>query len=99
LYRIRAKKNIIVNGSIVVHKDDLGGFIEKEENLDYKSSAWISGNAKVYDNAKVSGGAQVSENTRIYENALVYGNAWKGSDHEPSNRLGTKPKGNPRIYL
>ena len=33
LYRIRANKDIIVNGNIVAHKGELGGFIEKEEKL------------------------------------------------------------------
>ena len=50
----------------------LGGFIEKEENLD--GNAWVSGNAKVYGNALVSDDAQV------YGNAKVYGKAWVSDD-------------------
>jgi len=75
VYRIRAKKDIIVNGNIVAHKGDLGGFIEKEENLDYKSNAWVSGNAKVYGDAKVSGNALIDGNAQIYGNAQVFENA------------------------
>ena len=46
---------------------DLGGFIEKEDNL--------SGNAWVSDNAQVYGNARVSDNARVYGDARVYGNA------------------------
>ena len=35
----------------------LGGYIEKEENLD--GDAWVSGNAQVYGDAQVSGDARV----------------------------------------
>ena len=60
---------------------ELGGFIEKEENLSQKGNAWVYGNAQVYgnvwvyDNAKVYGNAQVYGNARVYDNAQVYGNA------------------------
>ena len=40
-----------------VKKGELGGFIEKEENLSYAGDAWVSGNAWVYGNAWVSGDA------------------------------------------
>ena len=43
-----------------VTKGELGGYIEKEENLD------VSGNAWVYDDAWVSG------NARVYGDAWVY---------------------------
>ena len=64
-----------------VKKGDLGGFIEKEENLSQEDNAWVSGNARVYGNAQVSGNAwvsgdaQVSGNAQVYDNAQVYGNA------------------------
>ena len=76
VYRIRANKDIIVNGKIVAHKGDLGGFIEKEENLDYKSNAWVSGDAKVYGDAKVSGNALIDGNAQVYGNALVLGDTY-----------------------
>lgn len=34
-----------------VKKGDLGGYIEKEENLSHGGNAWVSGNAWVYGNA------------------------------------------------
>ena len=46
-----------------VEEGDLGGFIEKEDNLSQSGNAWVSGNAEVYGNA------------RVYGDAEVYGNA------------------------
>lgn len=46
----------------IVKKDDLGGFIEKEENLSHENNAWVSGNAEVSGNAWVSGDARVYGN-------------------------------------
>lgn len=47
---------------------DLGGYVEKDENLDQESDAWVSGNAWVYGNAEVSGNARVSGNAEIDNN-------------------------------
>ena len=41
---------------------DLGGYIEKEENLSHDGDAWVSGNAWVYGNAQVYGDARVYGN-------------------------------------
>ena len=38
-----------------VEEGDLGGFIEKEDNLSQSGNAWVYGNAEVYGNARVSG--------------------------------------------
>ena len=60
---------------------DLGGYVEKDENLDQESDAWVAGNARVYGdarvygNARVYGDAWVSGNARVYGDARVYGNA------------------------
>ena len=40
-----------------VKKGELGGFIEKEENLSHENNAWVSGHARVSGNAEVSGNA------------------------------------------
>ena len=61
LFRIRA---LISFGN--VEAGDIGGYIEKEENLSEKGNAWV------YGNAMVSGDA------RVYGNARVYGDA---ADH------------------
>ena len=38
---------------------DLGGYVEKDENLDQESNAWVSGDAWVYGDARVSGDADI----------------------------------------
>ena len=62
LHRIRA---LVAFGS--VKAGELGGWIEKEENLSADGDAWVSGDARVYGNAQVSGDA------RVYGNAWVFG--------------------------
>lgn len=77
LFRIKA---LISFGN--VSAGDLGGFIEKEENLSHSGRAWVYGDAKVYGdaevygNARVYGNAWVYGNAQVYDNACVYGNAW-----------------------
>ena len=54
LHRIRA---LISFGE--VGAGELGGWIEKEENLDASGNAWVYGDAWVFDNARVDGDARV----------------------------------------
>ena len=76
LFRIKALASF---GTVSV--GDLGGFVEKEENLSNDGSAWVSGNARVFGNARVSDNAQVSGDawvfgdTRVFSNASISGNA------------------------
>lgn len=70
LHRIKAIKNLRSGN---VRKGDLGGFIEKEENLSHEGNAWVYGNACIWGNAKVYGDAFVSEGAWVFENAQVYG--------------------------
>lgn len=59
----------------VVKAGDLGGWIEKEENLSQEGDAWVCGDARVYGNAWVYGNARVYGDARVYGNAGVYGDA------------------------
>ena len=70
LFRIKA---LVAFGN--VEKGELGGFIEKEDNLSHDDNAWVYGNAWVFGNARVSGNAQVSGNALVSGNAQVSGNA------------------------
>ena len=82
LFRIKA---LISFGD--VKAGDLGGYVEKEENLSQYGNAWVSENAMVFGNAFVCrdaivsgyaivcGNAWVSENAHVYGNARVYENA------------------------
>ena len=54
LHRIRA-----VAEFGLVKIGDLGGWIEKEENLSHEGKAWVCGDAKVWGNAEVWGNAKV----------------------------------------
>ena len=69
LFRIKA---LIEFGN--VKAGDLGGYIEKEENLSHMGDAWVS------DDARVSGNAQVFGNARVFGNAWVSGNARVSGD-------------------
>ena len=57
------------------NKGDLGGYVEKEENLSQSGDAWVFSNARVFGNARVSGDAQVFSNARVFGNTQVYGDA------------------------
>ena len=77
LHRIRAIANF---GT--VKAGELGGYIEKEDNLSQTGDAqvygdaWVSGDAQVYGYAQVYGDAWVCGKARVCGNAWVGGNAW-----------------------
>ena len=82
LHRIRAVQDF---GD--VHAGDLGGWIEKEENLSHNGSAWVYEEAMVFDDAKVRndakvrgaavvfGGTSIDNCAEISGDAVVSGNA------------------------
>ena len=67
LHRIRA---IAEFGLVKI--GDLGGWIEKEENLSHEGKAWVWGNAEVWGNAKVCGDAEVWGNAEVWGDAEVF---------------------------
>src|SRR5260363_164836 len=71
LYRIRALRDFEYVGT-----GQLGGYIEKEENLSHEGKAWVFDDARVFDAALVFGNARVFSGTQVYGNARVYDNAW-----------------------
>jgi len=72
LFRIRA---LVSFGC--VESGDVGGFVEKESNLDNAGgNAWIYGDARISGNARISGDARIDGNARISGNARIDGNAW-----------------------
>lgn len=64
-----------------VEEGELGGWIEKEQNLSQKGNCWVSGEAAVWgeavvsNNAKVRGSAHISDKAWIYGEAEIYGEA------------------------
>lgn len=85
--RIRALKDFAPPNKIgEVHKGDLGGWIESEENLSQDGLCWIDeeavaiekatikDNAYVCENSWIHGNAVISENGTVDESAIVGGN-------------------------
>lgn len=67
LHRIRAVRDFAD-----VKAGNLGGWIEKECNLDQDGDFWVYGDAKVYGNAKVCGDA----NIKSMKDYIVFKNWW-----------------------
>lgn len=92
-YRILHRIKAIVDFDDV-KAGDLGGFIEREENLSHEGMAWVYDNAKVFDYARVRGNGKVYDNAEIWDhadvcmdasvrnNAKVHDNAriWQGAE-------------------
>lgn len=70
IYRIRALRNF---GD--VEAGDIGGFIEKEENLSHDGPCWIYDDAMVYHNAKVRDNAIVRDYAHVYNESQILHNA------------------------
>ena len=66
LFRIKA---LVSFGDVA--EGELGGFIERENNLDQSGDAWVYGNAQVFGDAWVSGDARVYGDARVFGDALV----------------------------
>ena len=81
---------------------ELGGYVEKEENVSQDGNAWVSGDARVYGNAWVHGNAKVyddawvSDNAKVFDNAEVYGNARVSGDARVSGNA--RVSGDARVY-
>ena len=75
LFRIKA---LVEFGE--VEKGELGGFVEKEENLDHDGDAWVYGDARVSGDAEVYGNARVYGDAEVFGNARVSGDAWVSGD-------------------
>ena len=61
---------------------ELGGWIEKEENLSHEGKAWVWGNAEVCGDAKVWGNANVCGNAEVFlaSHVLVMGSVGSRND-------------------
>ena len=66
LHRIRA---IAEFGLVKI--GDLGGWIEKEENLSHEGKAWVCGDAEVCGDAKVWGNAKVCGDAEVFSASHV----------------------------
>ncbi len=86
VHRIRAVRDF---GT--VKAGDLGGWLEKEENLSHDGEAWVGGEAQVTGAALVTGDALVTGNAQVDGNAIVSGYTWVGGEaHITGTALLTK---------
>ena len=64
-----------------IKKGELGGYVQKEENLSHDKNSWISedakafGNSRIFENAWIYGTSQAFENCRIFGDTKIFGNA------------------------
>ena len=58
-----------------VLEGDLGGYIEREENLSHDGNCWVYDEAWVTGAARVVHDAQVRDIARVFGNAIIYGHA------------------------
>lgn len=80
LHRIRAIRNFGLVNFKLIRIGDIGGWIEKEENLSHSGLAWVDDNSCVFDNARVEDDALVKDIAWVRENARVFGNSWVGDN-------------------
>ena len=69
LHRIRALRDVGND----VHKGDLGGFVQGEDNLSQQGDCWLFGDAIVCEEALASQDARICESVVIRSSALVSG--------------------------
>ena len=69
LYRIEALRDFWQ-----IKKGDLGGWIEKEDNLSQRGNCWVYKEAAVFQNAHVTGNAIVSGHANVFGHAMVTDN-------------------------
>ncbi|WP_420639230.1 hypothetical protein [Candidatus Poriferisocius sp.] len=75
LKRVRALRDItvLVDGQpvLVAAQGEIGGWVEGEDNLSAEGSAWVGGDAKVFDRARVEGDALVTDFAEVSDGAVV----------------------------
>ena len=81
LYRIRATRDI-QNPYKIIHKGELGGYIEKEDNLDPYDESWIESGVHLCDNSKVKDFAYLSGNITLFSNSVISDNVSIFADGE-----------------
>lgn len=83
LYQIRALRDFTcpfklspddeILDQTLVKKGELGGYVEKEENLSHEGGCWIFEDAEVRDSGRVEGNARLVGRSLVRDNAIVKG--------------------------
>ena len=63
-----------------VNIGELGGWIEKENNLSQGDASWIFDDAEIFGNARIGGNAIIFDDAMIFGNARIGGNAIIGGN-------------------
>lgn len=71
LYRIKALKDFVTTDGSLIHKDDLGGYVQSEANLDQRGASWIFKGAIAMDNSRVLNDAQLHNDALIKDKAVI----------------------------
>ena len=71
LYRIKALKDFVTTDGSLIHKDDLGGYVQSEANLDQKGNSWIFKGAMALDDSRVKDDAQLHHDALIKDKAVI----------------------------
>lgn len=76
VYKIEALKDFIINDNLI-HKGDIGGYIESENNLCQNDYSWIckgsiaSGTSKIKNNSFVGAGVDICNNVIIDNTSII----------------------------
>lgn len=71
LYRIKALKTFTTTSGDIIHKGDLGGYVQSEKNLDQRGTSWIFKGAMAIDDARVLNNAQLHHDALIKDKAVI----------------------------
>lgn len=71
LYRIKALKDFVTTDGSLIHKGDLGGYVQSEKNLDQNGTSWIFKGALALDDSRVKDDAQLHHDALIKDNAVI----------------------------
>lgn len=72
LHRIRAVMDFTLVDGTMIYAGDLGGWIEKEDNLSHNGEAWVGDDAQVFEDARVYEKALVHDKAQVFGEARVY---------------------------
>lgn len=96
LYRIRAVRDFESLNGVIIHAGELGGWIEKEDNLSHDGGCWVGDDAAVFDNARVYNNGVIVGDAVIYDDARVFNNAFVCDDVKVFNHA--KIYGDAELY-
>ncbi len=69
--RMRSESGTLAN--YTVKEGELGGYVEKEENLSHEGGCWVFNNARVCDDSRVEDNAQIHHSVIVSEDSIVKG--------------------------